>query len=75
MPEPKLAADSQEQFDQLQKKLVPLWKSIERFNQDPQTIVVVPSIVEIEPMRFPPLPVTKIVLVAPLAPPGSVPLN
>src|ERR1700756_5254835 len=35
--------DSQEQFDQLQKKLVPLWKSIERFNQDPQTIVVVPS--------------------------------
>src|ERR1043166_6337917 len=35
--------DSQKQFDQLQKKLVPLWKSIERFNQDPQTIVVVPS--------------------------------
>jgi len=31
------------EFDQLQKKLVPLWKSIERFNQDPQTIVVVPS--------------------------------
>src|ERR1700745_3546674 len=30
-------------FDRLQKKLVPLWKSIERFNQDPQTIVVVPS--------------------------------
>jgi hypothetical protein len=27
----------------LQKKLVPLWKSIERFNPDPQTIVVVPS--------------------------------
>jgi hypothetical protein len=27
----------------LQKKLVPLWKSIESFNQDPQTIVVVPS--------------------------------
>jgi hypothetical protein len=43
MPESKLAAESQEQFDQLQKKLVPLWKSIERFNQDPQTIVVVPS--------------------------------
>jgi len=37
------ASDSQVQFDQLQKKLVPLWKSIERFNQDPQTIVVVPS--------------------------------
>ncbi len=34
---------SQDQFDQLQRKLVPLWKSIEHFNQDPQTIVVVPS--------------------------------
>ena len=34
---------SSPEFDQLQKKLVPLWKSIERFNQDPQTIVVVPS--------------------------------
>jgi len=33
----------QDQFDQLQKKLVPLWKSIECFNQDPQTIIVVPS--------------------------------
>ena len=33
----------QTRFDQLQTKLVPLWKSIERFNQDPQTIVVVPS--------------------------------
>jgi PGM1 C-terminal domain len=38
-----LVTDSQAEFDQLQKKLVPLWKSIERFNQDPQTIVVVPS--------------------------------
>jgi hypothetical protein len=38
-----LASNSQAEFDQLQKKLVPLWKSIERFNQDPQTIVVVPS--------------------------------
>jgi PGM1 C-terminal domain len=36
-------SDSQTEFDRLQKKLVPLWKSIERFNQDPQTIVVVPS--------------------------------
>jgi len=36
-------ADSSPEFDKLQKKLVPLWKSIERFNQDPQTIVVVPS--------------------------------
>src|SRR5207249_1710917 len=38
-----ITADSQDEFDQLQKKLVPLWKSIERLNQDPQTIVVVPS--------------------------------
>jgi len=52
MSDRKLATDSritdpgynsQAEFDQLQKKLVPLWKSIERFNQDPQTIVVVPS--------------------------------
>src|SRR4029079_9683428 len=43
MSESKAATDSQAEFDQLQKKLVPLWKSIERFNQDPQTIVVVPS--------------------------------
>src|SRR5438270_13877107 len=43
MSEEKIVPDSQAEFDQLQKKLVPLWKSIERFNQDPQTIVVVPS--------------------------------
>jgi pheganomycin biosynthesis PGM1-like protein len=43
MSESNLSSDSQAEFDQLQKKLVPLWKSIERFNQDPQTIVVVPS--------------------------------
>jgi PGM1 C-terminal domain len=30
-------------FEQLQTRLVPLWKSIERMNQDEQTIVVVPS--------------------------------
>ena len=30
-------------FDALQGKLVPLWRSIEAFNQDEQTIVVVPS--------------------------------
>src|SRR5215475_10967440 len=36
-------ADAETEFDRLQSKLVPLWKSIERFNQDPQTIVVVPS--------------------------------
>jgi hypothetical protein len=43
MPESKPVSVSQSEFDQLQKKLVPLWKSIERLNQDPQTIVVVPS--------------------------------
>jgi PGM1 C-terminal domain len=43
MSERNVAADSQTEFDQLQRKLVPLWKSIERFSQDPQTIVVVPS--------------------------------
>jgi pheganomycin biosynthesis PGM1-like protein len=37
---PQQAAD---QFDSLQEKLVPLWKSIQAFNQDEQTIVVVPS--------------------------------
>jgi hypothetical protein len=31
-------------FDALQRKLVPLWTSIQTFTQDPQTIVVVPSI-------------------------------
>src|SRR5213596_1460477 len=43
MPESKPVSVSQSEFDRLQKKLVPLWKSIERFNQDPQTSVVVPS--------------------------------
>src|SRR5882762_7486784 len=43
MSKRQLATDSQSEFDRLQKKLVPLWKSIERLNQDPQTIVVVPS--------------------------------
>jgi hypothetical protein len=52
MSERKVAAESgiippsrdyDAEFDKLQRKLVPLWKSIERFNQDPQTIVVVPS--------------------------------
>src|SRR5438128_1309216 len=43
MPESKPVSVSQSEFDRLQGKLVPLWKSIERFNQDPQTIVVVPS--------------------------------
>jgi len=43
MPEPGFVTESQDQFDRLQKKLVPLWKSIERCKQDPHTIVVVPS--------------------------------
>ena len=43
MPKEKIVPDSQAEFDRLQKKLVPLWKSIEHLNQDPQTIVVVPS--------------------------------
>src|SRR5436305_6502014 len=43
MSERNVASDSQAEFDRLQRKLVPLWKSIERFNQDPQTIVVEPS--------------------------------
>jgi hypothetical protein len=32
------------QFDALQARLVPLWTSIRQFNQDAQTIVVVPSL-------------------------------
>jgi hypothetical protein len=36
--------DSAAAFDALQQKLVPLWRSIQNFNQDPQTIVVVPSL-------------------------------
>src|SRR5438046_5970962 len=43
MREIKRVAELEAQFDQLQRKLVPLWKSIQSFNQDPQTIVVVPS--------------------------------
>jgi len=31
-------------FDALQQKLLPLWRSIEHFTQDEQTIVVVPSL-------------------------------
>src|SRR5438105_10984826 len=43
MRKTKPGAELEAQFDQLQRKLVPLWKSIQSFNQDPQTIVVVPS--------------------------------
>jgi len=35
--------DVQARFDALQRKLVPLWHSIQSFNQDEQTIVIVPS--------------------------------
>lgn len=34
----------QERFERLQRKLIPLWKSIQAFNQDQQSIVVVPSL-------------------------------
>jgi len=37
-------AEEQAQFDALQARLVPLWKSIRALNQDEQTIVVVPSL-------------------------------
>ncbi len=41
---PGLAPDeAQARFDALQRKLIPLWESIRAFNQDPQTIIVVPS--------------------------------
>ena len=37
------ADEAAAQFDRLQQKLVPLWKLIESFNENEQTIVVVPS--------------------------------
>jgi hypothetical protein len=37
-------AEVSAQFDALQRKLVPLWRSIDHLSEDPQTIVVVPSI-------------------------------
>jgi pheganomycin biosynthesis PGM1-like protein len=36
--------DTDERFDDLQRKLVPLWQSIQTMTQDEQTIVVVPSL-------------------------------
>ena len=44
LPSQLSSEEAAAQFDVLQKKLVPLWRSIESFNQDEQTIVVVPSI-------------------------------
>jgi hypothetical protein len=38
------AEEAAAQFDKLQQKLVPLWQFIQSFNQQEQTIVVVPSI-------------------------------
>ncbi|MGH9858180.1 MAG: hypothetical protein ACRD4B_10090, partial [Acidobacteriota bacterium] len=35
--------EAAERFEQLQLKLVPLWKSISALNQEQQTIIVVPS--------------------------------
>jgi hypothetical protein len=43
LPAGLTAEEAARQFDSLQTKLVPLWRSIESFNQDEQTIVVVPS--------------------------------
>src|SRR5205814_4704695 len=43
MSEEKIVPDSHHDFDKIQKKLVPMLKSIEHLNQDPQTVVVVPS--------------------------------
>jgi hypothetical protein len=39
----QIDAHDQDAYDELQAKLVPLWRSIERLNTDEQTIVVVPS--------------------------------
>jgi len=36
--------EREQRYDELQRKLVPLWRSIERLSEDEQTIVVVPSI-------------------------------
>lgn len=47
LPLPPLGLSVEEaadRFDLLQRKLVPLWRSIRTLNQDEQTIVVVPSI-------------------------------
>lgn len=46
LPIPELGLSPEEadtRFARLQAKLIPLWKSIQTFTQDPQTIVVVPS--------------------------------
>lgn len=47
LPRPDLGVspeEAQRRFEALQRKLVPLWKSIRAMNPDEQTIVVVPSL-------------------------------
>lgn len=44
VPVPASPSHAQQRFELLQERLVPLWKSIQDLNHDPQTIVVVPSI-------------------------------
>src|ERR1043166_6823621 len=41
---PESTISDTDAFEALQRKLVPLWRSIQQFSQDPQTIVVVPSL-------------------------------
>ncbi|KXK57026.1 MAG: hypothetical protein UZ07_CHB004001058 [Chlorobi bacterium OLB7] len=44
LQEPSIARqESNEAFDALQQKLIPLWKSIQSLNHDEQTIVIIPS--------------------------------
>ena len=41
----------QRQFDKLQKKLIPLWKSMDHLTQDEQSIVVIPSLTVDYPLQ------------------------
>jgi hypothetical protein len=41
---PFAAPDADAAFEALRRKLVALWQSIQSINQEPQTIVVVPSL-------------------------------
>lgn len=43
MSDVRIDVTDQDEFDRLQAKLVPLWRSIDHFNKDEQTVVVVPS--------------------------------
>jgi hypothetical protein len=43
MREARLLTDRRARFEELQKKLIPLWRSIERLSSDEQTIVVIPT--------------------------------